>query len=167
MNNFIEEKNDFIDHIKTNSYPNSIEEKNKNFSLEDQKTKLELINNNNKVFSIKIDRFYKPLIAPNQKKCDFLVYKTGQTATFIELKGGHLDLTKAYEQLKNTILHFKTILGHEKIFAVIGKLCEPGNRNNKNSLNFIKATKANLFEINVKNKKYNLDTNQLENYAKN
>ena len=151
----------FIDHIKKDSKPNSVEEKNSNFSLKDEKTTLNLINKD-KVFAIKIDKFYQPLFS--KKQCDFLVYKTDKTATFIELKGHYpIEENKAYEQLKNTILHFNNHLKKEQKLAIIAALGFVGKiKDNKKSRNFIKQTKAMLFEINVSKQKHNLDKNQPE-----
>jgi hypothetical protein len=153
--------NNLINHIKNNSKANSIEEKNNDFSLTDQKTTLNLTNKD-KVFAIKIDKFYKLLFS--QTQCDFLVYKINKTATFIELKGYYpIEEKIAYEQLKNTILHFNQHLEKTKKFAIIASIGFVGKiKDNKNSRKFIKETKAMLFEINATKQNYNLDKNQPE-----
>lgn len=157
--------NNFINHIKNNSKPNSIKEENSDFSLKDEATTLNLINKD-KVFAIKIDKFYKPLFSKTQ--CDFLVYKTDKIATFIELKGYYpIEENKAYEQLRSTILHFNAYLETEQKLAIIAALGFVGKiKDNKKSRNFIKETKVMLFEINVSKQKYNLEKNQPEYYGK-
>lgn len=162
-------KNSLIDHIKQSSSSDCVEEKNRNFSLDGGKTKLQIVNNA-KVLLIKIDPHYK-LLDSKQRKCDFMIYKRDFPFVFVESKGKYNSESGiALEQLKNTIRHFGQIeeelgIKPERRIAIIAMLGIKGKRSNDTkSRGFVRDFRiSNLHKIDTHKQKYNLNNNSVEN----